>query len=109
MMTGLRQLLGWMGPLRLMLAVGVLALLVLRPSPGTPPAYAGWEMLPTLIAPALVPLFFMVLLLDAIMGTVWLASYPAERRRYRTVIGVSLGMALLLVLWWWPFFGALMP
>lgn len=109
MMSGLRQLLGWMGPLRLMLAVGVLALLVLRPAPGTPPAYAGWEMLPTLIAPALVPLFFMVLLLDAIMGTVWLASYPAERRRHRTVIGVSLGMALLLVLWWWPFFGALMP
>jgi hypothetical protein len=109
MMPGLRQLLSWMGPLRLMLAVGVLAMLVLRPVPGTPPEYAGWGMLPTLVVPALVPLFFMVLLLDAIMGTVWLASYPAERRRYRTVISVSLGMALLLVLWWWPYFGAVIP
>lgn len=106
MMSGIRQLLGWLGPLRLMLMLGALVLLVLRPAPGTPPVYAGWGMVPTLIAPALVPLFFMVLLLDAIMGAVWLASYPAERRRYRTVIGVSLGMALLLVLWWWPYFGA---
>lgn len=89
-----------------MLVVGVLALLVLRPAPGAPPVAAGWDMLPTLIAPALTPLFFMVLLLDAIMGAVWLASYPGERRRYQFVIGVSLGMALLLVLWWWPYFGA---
>lgn len=109
MLSGLRQLLSWLGPLRLMLALGVLILLVLRPAPGTPAVYAGWGMLPTLIAPALVPIFFMVLLLDAIMGAVWLASYPGERRRYQTVIGVSLGMALLLALWWWPFFGAASP
>ena len=92
-----------------MLALGVLALLVLRPAPGTPTVYAGWDMIPTLVFPALVPLLFMVLLLDAIMSAVQLASYPWERRRYRTVIGVSLGMALLLVLWWWPYFGAILP
>lgn len=112
-MTGpispLRQLLHWLRPLRLMLLFGALVLLLLRPTPGTPPAYTGWDMVPTLIAPALAPLFFMVLVLDAIMGTVWLASYPAERRRYRTVIGVSLGAALLLVLWWLPYFRSLAP
>lgn len=106
MMSGLRQLLNWLGPLRVMLVLGTLAVMLLRPAPGTPPVYSGWGMLPTLVVPALVPLFFMVLLLDAIMGAVWLASSPGERRRYRTVIGVSLGMALLLVLWWWPYFGA---
>lgn len=109
MMPGLRQLLNWLRPLRLMLLFGVLALLVLRPAPGTPPAYAGWDMVPTLIAPSLVPLFFMVLVLDAIMGAVWLASYPAERRRYQTVIGVSVCAALLLALWWWPYFRSLVP
>ncbi|HEU5338420.1 MAG TPA: hypothetical protein VFU39_03950 [Sulfuricaulis sp.] len=97
----------WMGPLRLMLMSGSLVLVVLRPVPGTPPAYAGWEMLPTLVFPALVPLFFMVLLLDAIMGAVQLVSHPEQRRRYQTVIGVSLGTALLLVLWWWAYFGAI--
>ena len=107
-MPGLRQLLKWLGPLRLMLALGVLVLLVLRPAPGTPPVYAGWDMISTLIFPGLVPLLFMVLLLDAIMSAVQLASYPGERRRYRTVIGVSLGMALLVALWWWPYFGAIL-
>ncbi|MCR4301350.1 MAG: hypothetical protein NUV51_07045 [Sulfuricaulis sp.] len=104
----MRQLLTWMGPLRLMLVSGSLTLVVLRPAPGAPPVYAGWEMLPTLVFPALVPLFFMVLLLDAIMGAVQLASHPGQRQRYRTVIGVSLGMALLLMLWWWPYFAAIM-
>ena len=109
LLPGLRLLMKWMGPLRLMLAFGVLVLLVLRPVPGTPPVHTGWDMIPTLVFPALVPLFFMVLLLDAIMSAVQLASYPGERRRYRTVIGASLGMALLLMLWWWPYFGALIP
>lgn len=106
-LPGVRQLMKWMGPLRLMLMSGSLVLVVLRPAPGTPPAYAGWEMLPTLVFPALVPLFFMVLLLDAIMGAVQLASHPEQRRRYQTVIGVSLGTALLLGLWWWAYFGAI--
>ncbi|MDH5486859.1 MAG: hypothetical protein OEY53_05030 [Gammaproteobacteria bacterium] len=106
-LPGVRKLMKWMGPLRLMLVFGTLALVVLRPAPGTKPAYAGWEMFPTLIFPALVPLFFMVLLLDAIMGAVQLASHPEQRRRYQTVIGVNLGTALLLVLWWWAYFGAI--
>lgn len=109
MMPGLRQFLKWLGPLRLMLLLGVLTLLVLRPAPGTPAVHAGWDMAPTLIAPALVPIIFMVLLLDAIMGAVWLASYPAERRRYRFVMGASLGMALCLALWWAPYFSAIVP
>ncbi|MEW6331716.1 MAG: hypothetical protein AB1560_09675 [Pseudomonadota bacterium] len=108
-MPGLRQIFNWMGPLRLMLAFGVLLLLVLRPAPGTPPVYSGWEMLPTLVIPSLVPIFIAVLLLDALMGAVWLASYPDRRQKYRTVIGASLGMVLLLVLWWWPYFAALVP
>lgn len=109
MLPGWRQLLKWLRPLRLMLLFGALVLLVLRPAPGTPPAYAGWDMVPTLVAPSILPLLFMVLLLDAIMAAVQLASYPGERRRYQTVIGVDLGMALLLLLWWWPYFGALFP
>ena len=87
-----------------MLVFGSLVLVVLRPVPGTPAAYAGWEMIPTLLFPALVPLFFMGLLLDAIMGAVQLASHPDRRARYRTVIGVDLGMALMLLLWWWAYF-----
>ena len=92
-----------------MLVFGSLILLVLRPAPGTPPVYAGWDMMATLIFPSLVPLCFMVLLLDAIMSGVQLASHPGERRRYQTVIGVSLAMALLLLLWWGPYFAGIRP
>jgi hypothetical protein len=99
----------WLGPLRLMLLFGALVLVVLRPTPGTPPVYAGWDMMPTLLAPAIVPLFFMVLLLDAIMCAVQLSSHPGERRRYQTLIGVDLGMALWLVLWWGLYFRAIFP
>jgi hypothetical protein len=81
----------------------------LRPAPATPPVHAGWDMIPTLIFPALMPLVFMVLLLDAIMGAVLLSSRPGERRRYQTVVGVDLGMTLLLGLWWWPYFSAVFP
>lgn len=108
-MAGLRHLLKWLGPLRLMLVFGTLALVVLRPAPGTPPVYAGWDLLRTLVIPSLVPIFVAVLLLDALMGAVWLASYPDRRSQYRAVIGVSLGLTLLLVLWWWPYFAALVP
>ncbi len=107
MPKSLKQLLQWLGPLRTMLVLGALALLVLRPVPGTKAIYAGWEMVPTVLVPTLVPMIFMALLLDAIMGTVLRASQPREQRRYRAVIVIDLGLAALLVLWWWPFFAML--
>ncbi len=105
MMSGFPRLVRWMAPLRLALVGTALALVVLRPEPGTRPVYAGWELVPTLIVPTLVPIIFMVLLLDAIMSAVFLSSYPKERRRYRSLIGISLAAALVLLAWWWPYFG----
>lgn len=107
MPTSLKQLLQWLGPLRVMLALGALAVLILRPAAGTKAVYAGWAMVPTVLVPTLMPLVFMVLLLDTLMGAVLLAGRPEERRRYQTVIAVDLALAALLVLWWWPYFAAL--
>mgnify|MGYP001567955275 FL=1 len=64
-------------------------------------------MVPTVLVPTLTPMIFMVLLLDAIMGAVLLASRPRERRHYRAVIAIDLTLAAVLALWWWPFFAAL--
>ncbi|MBI3571463.1 MAG: hypothetical protein HY082_10240 [Gammaproteobacteria bacterium] len=107
MPNSLKQLLQWLGPLRIMLMLGALVTLVLRPAPGTKAIYAGWEMVPTVLVPTLVPMIFMVLLLDAIMGAVLHASRSREQRRYRAVIAIDLVLATALVLWWWPFFAVL--
>ena len=107
MPNSLKQLLQWLGPLRPLLVLGALAMLVLRPAPHTAAVYKGWAMVPTVLVPTLTPMIFMVLLLDAIMGAVLLASRPRERRRYRAVIVIDLALAAVLVLWWWPFFAVL--
>ena len=103
----LKQLLQWLGPLRLMLALGAIAMLVLRPAPHTAAVYKGWAMVPSVLVPTLTPMVFLALLLDALMGAVLLAGRPEERRHYRTVIAVDLVLAALLALWWWPYFAAL--
>ena len=90
MPNSLKQLLQWLGPLRVMLVLGALAMLVLRPVPGTKAIYAGWELVPTVLVPTITPMIFMVLLLDAIMGAVLRASRPREQRRYRAVIAIDL-------------------
>jgi len=102
----IRQILRGIQPLRWLLVAGAVLLLVLRPMPGAAPVYSGWSMVPTLIVPALVPLFFMGLLLDAIMSAVQLSSHPEWRMRYQTLIVVNLVMAILLLIWWGPYFGA---
>ena len=107
MSNSLKQRLQWLGPLRVTLVLGALAMLVLRPAPHTAAVYKGWEMVPTVLVPTFTPIIFILLLLDAIMGAVLLASRPRERRRYRAVIAIDLVLAVLLVLWWWPFFAAL--
>jgi hypothetical protein len=106
-MNRLRQLLKTLGPLRITLALGALAVLLLRPAPRTAAVYSGWAMVPSFLAPVLTPMIFMVLLLDALMGAVLLVGDAGDRRRYRTVIAVDLALAALLFVWWWPYYSAL--
>jgi cell division protein FtsW (lipid II flippase) len=101
------KLVRFLGPLRLALLVLALALIVLRPDPGTRAVYSGWAVVPTLIAPILVPNIFMVLLLDAIMSVVFLSSYPQQRQRYRRLIAISAIAAGVVFAWWWPYFAHL--
>lgn len=104
----LRRLFVLLGPLRALLVLGALGVLVLRPAPGTPAAYAGWALVPTLAAPVVAPLVFMTLLLDAMMSAIFMTDREdPERRRYRHLMGIDLAFALALALWWWPYYTAL--
>lgn len=95
-------------PLRVVLVLGAVVTMILRPEIGTPVAYEGWAMARTLLAPVLAPLFFMVLMLDALMSRVWMSEVQgAERDRLRLVVRADLVTAILLLLVWLPYFIAL--
>lgn len=98
-----------LGTLRVMLVLAALALLFSAPSPGTRPVYHGWGMIATLIVPTLVPIVFMVLLLDIMMSTVFMVDKRgAERLRLKHIVFLQLLLAATLMVVWYPYFRAIM-
>lgn len=97
------------GALRLALSSTAVMLMVFRPSIGSEVIYSGWEVLTTLIVPVLVPIVFMLLMLDAIMAGIIMSGHQGdERKRYKTFIKINLGLGLVLVLYWIPYFSAIL-
>ena len=97
-----------LGPLRGIMAVVVVILTVAAPFAGGGVQYTGWRMLPTLIAPAVAPIFFFVLPLDMMMCGVYMSGQgEVERARYRYIIRADLVLWLLLTVAWGAFFFSL--
>ncbi|NOZ10336.1 MAG: hypothetical protein GXP09_04745 [Gammaproteobacteria bacterium] len=72
---------------------------------GGPPVYTGWEMVPSLIVPALVPIVFFVLLLDMMMAMVFMVDRTGEiRRRYRVIALIDLALVVALFFFWLQYF-----
>ena len=68
----------------------------------------GWELVTTVLVPALSPMVLMVLLLDALMSRVWMAERSDEDRlRYRQIIWLNLTLSLILILAFMPYFSSL--
>jgi hypothetical protein len=106
---GLLPILARLGALRIMLVILALALLFAAPAPGTRPDYHGWGMVPTLIVPTLVPIVFMVLLLDVMMSAVFMVDKRGpERARLKYIIFLQLLIAATLMVVWYPYFRAIM-
>lgn len=97
-----------LGVLRVLLVgAGVIAI-VFATAPGTPPVYAGWALLPTLLIPVLVPLVFLMLVFDSIMSAVFMIDKRGQARtRYQTVILVNLVVAVLILVRWLAYYRAL--
>ena len=94
-----------LGTLRLMLVVSVFVLIALAPLVGSDVFYSGWKMGPTLIAPAVVPIFFFVILFDMLMCLVCRIDKPAiERQRFESIVRVELVLLALMVVLWVPAF-----
>lgn len=97
-----------LGALRIGLLLLAILTMALRPEAGTKVIYEGWPMVPTLLVPALAPLVFLGLLLDAMMTRVLMSDKEgAERARLRRAVTADLLVALAQGLVWVPFFMAL--
>ncbi len=98
----------YFGTLRLLLLSVIVITLIFAPEPGTAAIYSGWGFVPTVLAPVLAPLAFLVLILDAMMGGIMRSGKEGtERKRYRTIIVVNLLVALGFLLYWLPYYLAL--
>lgn len=106
--TTQQGILSQLRPLRVLLILAAIITMLGKPAVGTPVAYTGWEMVSTLLLPVLAPLFFMLLMLDALMSRVWMSeAQGAEWKRLRLVFRVDLIVGLVLLLYWLPYFIAL--
>jgi len=95
-------------PLRVGLYSIALVFCFFYPGAGTPTVYEGIGVLSTLIIPSLVPLVFMVLLLDSLMNRVWMGDNEGEvRKRYKTRMITGLLITLIVLIVWTPFYIAI--
>ncbi len=108
MVSAWRRWVADLGVLRLLLLFVALLGLLLIPAPGTRAVYSGWALATTVLVPVLVPMLFLLLLLDALMARVFMSDTAgAARKRWRTVITINLVVAALLLIRWLPYFAAL--
>lgn len=70
--------------------------------------YSGWEMVPSLIVPAIVPILFFVIWLDVLMTWVFrVDAQGADRERLGRALFYDLSLVTLLTLSWIGYFLAL--
>lgn len=103
-MSKLSDTIASIGPLRFMLHVLAFVFIFLSLLVGDKIFYSGWEMLPTLVVPALIPIIFFGMLLELMMSTVFMvdAEEPAKKARFKTIIKIDLLLVAGLLLFWVP-------
>lgn len=94
------------GALRIALIIAAVLLLFIRPAPGTSAARSGFEIIPTLIAPAMVPIVFMVLLFDIMMCRIRMSEEDV-RKKFQNISFTEIIIASILFIFWLPFFLAI--
>ena len=95
-----------LGALRIALIAIALVFAFLAPEPGTAVNLNGWQVISTLVAPAMAPLAFMVLMFDFMMCRIRMSD-EEMRNKFRTIGYIELAAAIFLLLKWLPFFSAI--
>jgi len=100
------QSLGFLRLALIALAIANMLLTLVNLGLATAPASHGlWSLLATVIAPVMAPLLAVVLLFEYIMSRVRAADADGEMRaRYTTIGRIELGVMLITLAFWVPFF-----
>ncbi|MDW3095690.1 MAG: hypothetical protein R8G33_08460 [Gammaproteobacteria bacterium] len=90
-----------------LLALGLINAL-LSPKPGTAISHTGFEVIPTLVAPASAPIIIMVILFDALMSKIRASdSTGEESKKFKTIMWTELGVVAFMVMAWLPYYLAI--
>ena len=90
-----------------LIMLGILDVL-LSPTPGTPAAREGIEIIPTLIAPAAAPIIIMVILFDALMSKIRSSDAQGEEsKKFRHIMWTELAVVGFMIMGWLPYFLAI--
>ena len=100
-MNRLREFVNLFGALRVLLVIGVVALVVAAPFSDGPAHATGWPLVRSVIAPTLFVIMAFVLPLDITMTLVFMSDRQGpERRRLRLVAQAeAVLLAAMLVAW----------
>ncbi len=99
------------GILRSALLLLGMMLALLAPEPQTRTVTEWPLIIPTLIAPALIPLVVMAILLDMMMSAIFSsgADKIEEKHRYRNIIIINAIVVAIIIFRWLTFFTTLGP
>ena len=96
-----------LGILRILLIIIALLTAFLSPSPGTAVNLNSWQnVIRTLVAPAMAPLVFMVLMFEFMMCRIRMSD-EIVRSKFQMIGYIELAVALFLFITWLPFFLAI--
>ncbi|MGH8507945.1 MAG: hypothetical protein ACREVH_04410 [Gammaproteobacteria bacterium] len=96
-----RNLVGFVGPLRTLLIATVAILVAAAPCAEGATGHSGWDVVRGAVAPALATLAALALPVDMAMAGIFMTQ-ASERSRYRTILRLDLLLLILLLIAWIP-------
>ena len=102
-MGRLRNFASMFGALRVMLVIGVVALIIAAPFSDGPTSSTGWPLVRSVIAPALFVIMAFVLPLDITMTLIFMSDrQEPERRRLLRIAQTEVVLLVAMLVAWMP-------
>ena len=103
-MIRLREFVSMFGALRVLLVIGIVALIIAAPFSDGPIYSTGWALVRSVIAPTLFVIMAFVLPLDITMTLVFMSDRQGpDRRRLRRIAQTETVLLVAMLIAWTPF------